>query len=195
VPLIMRYKLTWALPSGGPGVTTLFAFPDTTEQVFADGARAFMSDALQVATAHDALPTGCSIQGDSIVDNIEVTDGTLASAVPVTAPVVINGNATGSYSAPSGAVITWLTGLVHQGRRVRGRTFLVPIANQQLDTNGTLGSAFLTNLRNAGAAYIASAVNPCVWARPDQGTTNGAAFSIAAASVADKVAVLTSRRD
>ena len=116
MPLIMRYKLTWALPSGGPGVTTLFAFPDTTEQVFADGARAFMSDALQVATAHDALPTGCSIQGDSIVDNIEVTDGTLASAVPVTPPVVINGNATGSYSAPSGAVITWLTGLVHQGR-------------------------------------------------------------------------------
>ena len=195
MPLIMRYKLTWALPSGGPGVTTLFAMPDTTEQVFADGARAFMSDALQVATAHDALPTGCSIQGDSIVDNIEVTDGTLASAVPVTAPVVINGNATGSYSAPSGAVITWLTGLVHQGRRVRGRTFLVPIANQQLDTNGTLGSAFLTNLRTAAAAYIATAVNPCIWARPDPGTTNGAAFTVAAASVADKVAVLTSRRD
>jgi len=115
--------------------------------------------------------------------------------VPVTPPVVINGNATGSYSAPSGAVITWLTGLVHQGRRVRGRTFLVPIANQQLDTNGTLGSAFLTNLRTAAAAYIATAVNPCIWARPDPGTTNGAAFTVAAASVADKVAVLTSRRD
>lgn len=195
MPIIMRYKLAWSLPSGGPGVTTLFAMPDTSEQVFADAARAFISDALQVATAHDALPTGCSIQGEAIVDNLEVTDGTLTSAVPVTAPAVIAGNATGSYSAPSGAVITWLTGLVHQGRRVRGRTFLVPIANQQLDTNGTLGSAFLTNLRTAAATYIAGAVNPAIWARPDPGTTNGAAFSVAAASVADKVAVLTSRRD
>jgi hypothetical protein len=195
VPLIYRYKMIWTLPSGGPGVSTLFAFPDTTEQIFADAVRAFFSDALQVATAHDCLPTGCSIQGDSIVDNIEVTDGTLASAVPVTAPTVVSGNATGSYSAPSGAVITWLTGLVHQGRRVRGRTFFVPVANQQLDTNGTLGSAFLTNLRTAATAYIASAANPCVWARPDPGTTNGAAFTIAAGAVQDKVAVLTSRRD
>jgi hypothetical protein len=92
-------------------------------------------------------------------------------------------------------VITWLTGLVHQGRRVRGRTFLVPTANQFFDTNGTLAAAFLTNLRTAAAAYIATAVNPAIWARPDPGTTNGAAFAVAAASVADKVAVLTSRRD
>ena len=92
MPLIYRYKLIWQLPTGGPGVTTLFAFPDTTEQVFADQARLFVSDALNVATAHDSLPSGCTIQGDSIVDNLEVTDGLLASAVPVTAPAVITGS-------------------------------------------------------------------------------------------------------
>lgn len=195
MPLIYRYKLIWQLPTGGPGVTTLFAFPDTTEQVFADQARLFVSDALNIATAHDSLPSGCTIQGDSIVDNLEVTDGLLASAVPVTAPAVITGTGSGNYSAPSGAVITWLTGQVHQGRRVRGRTFFVPLASTAFDSTGTLATTFLTNLRNAATAYVASAANPCIWARPDPGTTNGAAFAVAAGSVADKVAILSSRRD
>jgi hypothetical protein len=195
MPIIMRYKLTWGLPSGGPGVTTLFAMPDTTEQVFADAARAFLSDALNQATAHDSLPSGCTIQGEGIVDNIEVTDGTLTSAVPVTPPAVITGTGSGVYAAPVGACITWLTGLVHQGRRVRGRTFLVPLANSAFQNNGTLDTAWLTQVRNAATTYIAGAVNPAVWCRPDPGTTNGAAFSIAAGSVADKAAVLTSRRD
>lgn len=195
MPLIYRYKLTWNLPTGGPGVTTLFAFPDTTEQVFADQARAFVFDALATTGTADFLPSGCTIQGDGIVDNIEVTDGTLASAVPVTPPAVISGLASGAYAAPSGAVVTWLTGLVHQGRRVRGRTFFVPLGTNAFENNGTLAAGFLTNLRNAATAYIASAANPCIWARPDPGTTNGAAFTVAAGSVADKVAILSSRRD
>lgn len=195
MPLIYRYKSIWSLPSGGPGVTTLFAFPDTTEQVFADAVRTFLSDALQVSTAHDQLPTSVTIQGESIVDNIEVTDGTLQASVPVTAPAVITGNSNAAYAAPAGVCINWLTGLVHQGRRVRGRTFLVPLAGGAMDTNGTLLTTSLTNFRNAAAAYVASAANPCIWARPDPGTTNGAAFAVAAGAVLDKAAVLTSRRD
>lgn len=191
----MRYRSIWNLPTGGPGVTTLFAFPDTTEQVFADGVRAFLLDALAQATSAVYLPTGAAIQCESVVDNLEVTDGTLQSSVPVTPPAVITGAGSGNYSAPSGAVVTWLTGLVHQGRRVRGRTFFVPLASTCFDSNGTLDSTFLTGLRTAATAYVASAVNPCVWARPDPGTTNGAAFTIAAGQVNDKAAVLTSRRD
>jgi len=193
--VIYRYKFIWQLPTGGPGVTTLFGMNDTTEQVFADQARLFMNDALQQATPGDCIPTGVSIQGDGIVDQIEVTDGTLQNAVPVTPPAVITGGVSAAYSAASGAVITWLTGAVHQGRRVRGRTFFVPLANSCFDSTGTLSATFLTNLRNAATAYIASPSNPAVWCRPDPGTTNGAAFSIAAGTVLDKIAVLTSRRD
>lgn len=195
MPLIMRYKMIWALPTGGPGVSTLFAFPDTTEQVFADAVRAFFSDVLNLATPHDSLPAGVTIQGDALVDNIEVTDGTLQSSVPVTPPAAITGTSAGVYPAPSGLCITWLTGLVHQGRRVRGRTFFVPLANTAYDTSGTLATSFLTSVRTAASAYIAGAVNPCVWARPDPGTTNGAAFAIAAGTCLDKAAILTSRRD
>lgn len=195
MPLIYRYKMLWSLPTGGPGVSTMFAFPDTTEQVFADAVRAFFSDILNVATAHDMLPAGAAIQGDAIVDNIEVTDGLLASSVPITPPAVITGTGSGNYSAPSGAVVTWLTGLVHQGRRVRGRTFFVPLASTAFDSTGTLATSFLNQARTAATAYVASAANPCIWARPDPGTTNGAAFTIAAGTVLDKAAVLTSRRD
>jgi hypothetical protein len=193
--LIYRYKHIWSMPTGGPGVTTMFAFPDTTEQVFADAARAFLFDALATTGTADFLPSGCTIQGEGVVDNIENTDGTLQASVPITAPAVISGIGSGSYAAPAGAVITWLTGLVHQGRRVRGRTFLVPLSNTALESNGTLSTGFLTNCRNAATAYVASAANPCIWARPDPGTTNGAAFAVAAGTVLDKVAILTSRRD
>lgn len=193
--LIYRYKHIWNMPSGGPGVTTLFAFPDTTEQVFADAARAFLFDALATTGTADFLPSGVTIQGEGVVDNIENTDGTLQSSVPITPPAVISGIASGAYAAPAGAVITWLTGLVHQGRRVRGRTFLVPLGTNAFENNGTLAAGFLTNARNAATAYVASAANPCIWARPDPGTTNGAAFAVAAGTVLDKVAILSSRRD
>jgi hypothetical protein len=193
--LVMRYKLIWNLPSGGPGVTTLFALPDTTEQVFADQARAFIFDALATGGVADFLPTGASVQGDSIVDNITIEDGLLNSSTPVTAPAVITGSGSGSYAAPSGAVITWLTGAVHLARRVRGRTFLVPLATTAFDASGTLSTGFLTNVRNAASAYIASAANPAVWSRPRGGVNNGAAFSIQAGAVLDKVAILSSRRD
>lgn len=193
--LIMRYKSIWSMPSGGPGVTTMFAFPDTTEQVFADAARNFLNDALATTGAADFLPSLCSIQGEAVVDNIEVESGLLDSTVPITAPAVITGIGSGAYAAPAGAVVTWLTGLVHQGRRVRGRTFLVPLANTAFENNGTLTSAYLTNVRNAATTYIAGAANPCIWARPTPGTADGAAFAIAAGSVQDKIAVLTSRRD
>jgi hypothetical protein len=195
MPLIYRYKAIWSLPTGGPGVTTLFAFPDTTEQVFADSVRAFLLDAVATTTLANYLPSAVSIQCDSIVDNIEVTDGTLQSSVPVTPPLIITGTGTGVYSAPVGACITWLTGLVHQGRRVRGRTFLVPLHTSAFENNGSLDPNFVTQARTAAAAYIASAANPCIWARPDPGTTNGAAFTVAAGTVVDKAAVLTSRRD
>lgn len=195
MPLIYRYKSIWNLPTGGPGVTTMYAFPDTTEQVFADAVRSFLVDALGSAATADFLPSGATIQGEGVVDNIEVTDGLLQSTVPITPPPVITGIGSGTYAAPAGAVITWLTGLVHQGRRVRGRTFLVPLSGSALESNGTLSAAYLTNVRNAASAYIASAANPAIWCRPDPGTTNGAAFTVAAGSVQDKVAILSSRRD
>lgn len=192
---IYRYRLGWTGWPGQPGVTTLFAFNDTTEQVFADNARAFMLDALSTAASPDFLPTGITVQGEAIVDHITVEDGTLTDSVPVTQPAAIAGLGSGAFAAPSGACITWLTGAVHAGHRVRGRTYLVPLATTAFDNSGTLATGALTNLRNAASAYIALASNPCVWSRNHPGESDGAAFSISAGTVQDKVAVLTSRRD
>jgi hypothetical protein len=195
MPTIYRYRMGWSGWPGQPGVTTLFSQNDTTEQVFADQARAFMVDALMVSATVDMLPSGISILGESIVDNIDPSDGTLQTAVPITPPAVIAGAATGGYASPSGACVTWLTGAVHAGHRVRGRTYFVPLAQNAFEANGTLTTTFLTNLRNAAAAYVASAASPCVWTRPQAGASDGAAYLIQASSVQDKAAVLTSRRD
>jgi hypothetical protein len=198
---IYRYRFAWQGIPGAPGYTNLYAFNDTTEQVFADAARAFLSSALKLATAQDTLFGGASIQGDSVVEHVEVTDGTLVDSVPITAPAVILGTGTGASPAPCGAAVNWLTGAVHHGHRVRGRTFLVPLAAAAYESNGTLLNSYLTIIRNAAAAYIASAANPVVWSRPTRtpgspgNNADGAAFTVVASQVNDKVAVLTSRRD
>jgi len=201
MPTIYRYRSVWQGIAGAPGYTNLYAFNDTTEQVFADQARAFMAAFLKISTGQDALPSGATVQGDSQVDHLEVTDGTLLDSVPVTQPPVITGTGTGACPAPAGACVNWLTGAVHRGHRVRGRTFFVPLTALCYEVNGTLLAAYLAAARTAASAYIASAANPCVWSRPTRtvgspgNNADGAAFTILAAQVNDKVAVLTSRRD
>jgi hypothetical protein len=194
VPNIYRYRSVWTGFSGAPGYTNLYAMPDTTEQVFADAVRAFLADAAQSATPGDHLPQTVAIQGDPNVDVLDVATGLLVDSVPVTPPAVVQGANSTVYAAPAGACINWLTGAVHNGHRVRGRTFFVPLASSAFENNGTLHSSALTNLRTAAAAYIAGSSTPCVWSRPIAGG-GGAAFAIASSQVTDKVAILTSRRD
>jgi outer membrane receptor for ferric coprogen and ferric-rhodotorulic acid len=103
-----------------------------------------------------------------------------------------------SYSAASGAVVTWRTSGVRRGRRVRGRTFLVPAGYSTLQTDGTLLPDAIANLQAAANGLIASdgARNLVVWTRPShKGATDGLAHTVLTASVPDKVAILKSRRD
>lgn len=193
--LIYRYRAVWSGPAGLPGVTTMFAFNDTTEQVFADGMIAFLKDALSTSTTADFLPSGISILGDPIVDHIDPASGELLDSVPVTPPAQVAGIGAGAYVAAAGACVTWQTGAVHAGHKVRGRTYLVPLATTAYDSTGTLSPGYLTNIRNAASAYIAGAVNGCIWSRNHPGAADGAALQIQTGTVVDKACVLTSRRD
>lgn len=123
-------------------------------------------------------------------------DGTLQSEVALS-PSVSNttGGAAGTYAAPAGMCVHWLTGSVHLGHKVRGRTFLVPLASSAFDTDGTFASTPLGNIRAAATAYAASSPKPVIVSRkPFGGGVASLVAQITAAQVNDRAAILKSRR-
>jgi hypothetical protein len=106
-------------------------------------------------------------------------------------------------------VINWKTAGVRAGRRVRGRSFLVPLLSQTFDVNGTATSAALTTVNGAAGPLYAGTegdIRLGVWARPTaikdvngnptgEYNEDGVWHPATAHSVPDMAAVLRSRRD
>jgi hypothetical protein len=141
-----------------------------------------------------------AIQSD--VEVIGHSNGEMLNVHNVAAPATITGGSVANnYSGASGLVINWRTAGVRNGRRVRGRTFLVPLAGGAYGTDGTIDNANITETVTAATALYttASPIKLGVWARPkrdDLGniTEDGSFHPVVAASVPDMAAVLRSRR-
>lgn len=132
-------------------------------------------------------------------DTIEDTTGALVGTWSATGGGTMTGSNTGIVAAGVGACITWKTGGIVTGkkgpRRLRGRTFIVPLAAACYDSDGTIASGALANLVQL-ADGIMGAGPLAVWHRPTTvGGTNGTSYGVLSNNVRDKVAVLTSRRD
>lgn len=100
------------------------------------------------------------------------------------------------YAGPVGGVVNWNTQDYRFGRRIRGRTFLVPLAASAYEGDGTLTPAALTSIRDFAADIVGNDGGPefGVWSRPRAGT-GGVFATVVGASVPDLAAVLRSRRD
>lgn len=192
---LARVNVTWSNFPGAPGLSTLFLEnPPTQAQI--DSVRTFFN-------AFNALvPSGLTTQVPSTGDVINEVDGKIVDSWTVgTTPLPSAGIGTGSYAGNAGAVVNWLaTGIVN-GRRVRGRTFLVPLVQTAYDTQGSLASASITLISNAAQAYIAGAdFAGRVWARPyvDPKGVNpsrpGSSHQITKSRVPDLAVSLRSRR-
>lgn len=191
---IARVNSAWQNWPGAPGVTTFYASP-TPLQADIDSVRAFF-----FALA-GLLPTGLTIQVPSSGDNIDETDGTITGtwSVGVT-PAVVTGTGAGAYAGNAGAVVHWLSNGIVAGRRVRGRSFIVPIISSSYDTAGSLSAATITTLTNAATALESSAFPMTVWARPFVHPTTpalnraGSQHQVASIRVPDLAVSLRSRR-
>lgn len=184
----------WAGGAIGSGFTNFYFFDTTSSaQAAADSCRVFLAAAYGSSQVN--LPTGVNISFTAGVDVIDTVTGQLTGTVPVTAPVTISGSGTGPYAAPAGACVTWLTNGVFNGHRLRGRTFLVPMAGSAYDTDGTLSTTAMNSINTAAASFIAAAPDFVIWHRPTPGGGGGGGATVVSASrVADLAAVLTSRR-
>jgi hypothetical protein len=194
-----RVTVNWTGFNGAPGYTNLYFRDFETngiDQAIADGAAAKVDTWL--GAWDDFLPPSVAVQVDPTVEVIEATNGALLRFITVPAKPLRQGAGTGSYSAASGAVVNWYTDGVRNGRRIRGRSFMVPLAGNALATDGTLSDTALTTWRTATTTLISAtgAGDMGVWARPSApAATDGSWTAASAFTIPDKAAVLRSRRD
>lgn len=190
---LWRVTADWSGGKIGTGYTNIYFTGGTsTPQLCADAVKAFFGSAYSSGAA---LPAGVAINFRASVDAIEATDGTLNNSLAVTAPTVITGSDAGRYAALAGACVTWRTLDYLNGRRVRGRTFLVPVGGGALQADGTLDTTILGFMNTAASALIAAAPELVVWHRPTgPAATDGSPHVVVGGTAADKTAFLTSRR-
>jgi hypothetical protein len=196
---MMRVKARWSGFNGAPGWSN-FYFNNIDDSFYTpeDAATAVGKVWTFFDTVNIRLPSTVKIDVSPDVEVISPTDGQLQRVNNGGSTGTISGSqAAAPYSASTGMVITWRTAGVRNGRRVRGRTFLVPIAGAAYGNDGTIGDGDVAETLAAANALAQpwTGISLGVWSRPSAvGATDGAWHPIVSASVPDLAAVLRSRR-
>lgn len=204
--------MQWSGFQGGPGLS-VFHFRDFTDQVGSQeqvaGAVAKVDAFIQDIRIFIPAPVTLRVSPD--VEELEDTTGELTTVYNASPAAATNGLASGgtNYAAAVGAVINWRTGGVRNGRRVRGKTFLVPLSSSAFGVDGTLSDSAITTLSGAAADMVNQTGNGDlgVYARPTavkdaqgnpvpgQFNADGVWHAATSFNVPDLGAVLRSRRD
>lgn len=197
---IIKVRINWTGLQGGNGYTNLHFEPvpesDVITQAAVDAAVA------KVETFRTAirpyLPPAVQLGVDAQVTELDEQTGNIEGfwTAAVSAPAA-GTSVAGSHSAVSGLCISWGTQGVRKNRRVKGRTFIVPLGASGLDVNGTIDNTALTAFRNAANALHvdSNGVRLVIYARtPGALIPDGGAYDVISATIQDKAAVLTSRR-
>lgn len=194
---LWRYRMRWSGWSGGPGISTLYASDIAgTAQDHSNAVAGLFADVLQPAGDPSLLPSGVKIAGDPYVDVLDPATGDQLGTIAVSPVTAINGIGPGNWVAAAGLSISWVTAAFIKGRRVKGRTYFVPLDSSAYATDGTLSSAVLTSTQNAITQYLGKVTEPVVWHRPTTvGGSDGSDSSIATGKIIDHASMLTSRRD
>lgn len=199
-PDMLRVKVNWTGFVGGPGYTNLY-FDDPAGGFHTQEA----ADAVVAATDiwldawASSIPVGTSILVDPTVESVHDTSGDMYAFWSTVPDGVRAGASAGGYSAAAGACVNWYTNGIRNGRRIRGRTFMVPLGGSALDATGTIDNTKLGIVRTATETFLGpviGAVQLGVWSRPSlPGVEDGEWHATTAYTIPDKTAVLTSRRD
>jgi hypothetical protein len=180
-----RVPVAWQTGIGGTGVSVFYTN--------------FGSDAtVEIAAFFNAIkaffPSAISWNVPSSGDVIDEVSGLLTGAWIGGTAASIAGGTAGAYAGGTGCYVRWQTSGVVAGRRVKGRTFLVPLLGAHYQTDGTIVDATLATI-NTAANNLVLAGKLRIWHRPTvKGANNGSAHTVTAAQGPDKVSSLRSRR-
>lgn len=198
----------WQGTTGGPGLTQLAVDQITSGfgplsagegQAAVNAVRAFWE------SAKIYIPNEVTLNVSPVVDYYLTDDAQLAgSMTAATAPAnVVGTEATSSYSMAAGVKLNLNTGVIRNGRRVRGSMFIVPSAGS-MTNGGIVGATPKTNLQTYGATLLAAlntaGLKLVVWSRPltaedPNGPRDGAQADVSVIECSEKTAILRGRRD
>lgn len=183
---VQRVVVDWTGFTGAPGYTVHYrGEADVTTShlaTFYESVKAMFPPVVNVRVRN---------QGDLL----DASTGALVGSWSTAANAATIGTGASSYAGGAGAVVRWMTNGISNGRRIRGRTFLVPCATGVFESNGTLSPTALTTINNAAVALLtAEAGNLVVWHRP-RNHSGGSSNPVTASDVPDRSALLRSRRD
>lgn len=182
---------------GGPGVNVLqwcdIAHVDITD-TGVENFHAILGDVFTAAGA-GFWADGVTVTINPVVTVHEVDDGTMVGAITdTTGPYTITGSGEGTQSRAVQAGVQLHTGDIRNGRRVQGRSFMGPVAADQLDDNGQILDAVRTGLAEAWSGAI-DALGPrlIVWSRPTPTHPVGAYADVTTVSIAQRPFILRGR--
>lgn len=197
---IIRLTINWTGFTGAPGYTNLH-FESVADDPMD---QATVNDAVAVtetwmASWRNATPNGCLTGLSTNIVELDENTGTIQAYWTATVATAATGGSNGEYASGSGACVNWYTDGVWNGRRVRGRTFLVPLGSNGFQSNGSLNDTALAAWRTATATLVGAAnlARLVVWRRPTNPLIpiDGGAYDVNSYTINDKAAQLRSRRD
>lgn len=188
----------WTGFSGGPGYSNFFF-----NSGFMDGGLINDEAELLAGRVRDAfseisqiLPESVRISIDNEVPTIDSDTGVIQSFNSIDPPSQVSGALRDTYAGPAGAVVTWRTDDLRNGRRIRGRTFLVPLQTSVFEGDGTLRNDAISSISDFADTLLGGSLDGDlgVWSRPTDGS-GGVFATVTGYTVPDMAAVLRSRRD
>lgn len=185
---VARISVSWQGWPGAPGVSQFYASTSSL-QATVDALRAFFQ------AQNTLIPTGLTITVPGSGDTLDDATGNLVGTWSVTTPpVIVTGSGAGAYAGNAGAVVHWLTAAVINGRRLRGRTFMVPLVASAYDTSGSISTAALATITGAANTLLSATLGfLLVWHRPVPPAA-GSTAAYNAVRVPDLAVSLRSRR-
>ena len=194
---IMRVRTQLTGSQGLPGLSTVYANGTTVTPSGADASDMVARVRAFWAAIAALLPASSIVLVSGQVDVIDPSNGALTSALSVAAPASVLGTGGASLPLAAAMLLTAETGLILNGRRFRGRTFVSPVSTA-VNVGGLTTSGSRTTMTTAANNMLIGATSsvPVVWHRPKlPGPLGGSASPVITYSVGSNFAILKSRRD
>jgi hypothetical protein len=171
---------------GAPGYSVFYALPE------GNVAAKLVDFFTELKTA---IPSNVTVTVPASGNSYNQASGALTGVWSGGTGGTVDCTGTAVYAAPVGASVTWITDTFVSGKRIKGRTYLVPMHSAIFDMDGSLLSTFMAGLYTACTNLISGADGHLVvWHRPTSAGDDGIAATVTDALINDKASVLRSRR-
>jgi hypothetical protein len=188
--MALRTRVQITGMSGGPALSTMYWLGET--QGDAEAAIAAVAAGWSALEANLANDIAWSTEPD--VDTIDA-QGVLTGSFQVAVESGAGTSVNDPLAWATQGLLRWGTGVIRNGREVRGRTYL-PGFTEADNVNGAPAPSAITVMQAAVAGFLpATGAVMVIWARPSPDLTTGQFAPVQGGSPWNRWAVLRSRRD